>query len=520
VLSSIVSDDGCVADGVGLAFCSAVNDATVTLRGSGFGIAGLQSNVCATASPPLHTLGSEDTEATCPLASPAALAAANNGNGDSVVATVTTATGASSDSAGVRVSFAPTTTCCDGVRNGDETFIDCGGSCSACLAPPILESVAVGGGQCLQAPAGTIGARFCNADGGEVVTIVGANFGASGAVATDGCAALAHDISDPSRVLLCTLKPSVAGGVVFFNIVTAEGQQTLLAAGVSFAAPPLAPRIENVTAGDGAASVAFSAADDTPVLSFFTLCEPGGVFATAASSPIAVNGLLNNVEYTCTVRSTNAAGEGAASPSSSPFTPRSLGGASAPRTVVASAGDAAVTVAFSASANDGGFAIERYEVTSTPGGVVVTGAASPITVTGLTNDVTYTFVVTPVTSFGRGESSQPSNEAMPAGGPPGRPIIDRIVPGNFVATVFFVPPLSSGGAPVAGYRVTASPGNRSATGVESPITVVGLTNGVAYRFTVQAANALGDSGRWCECSCDVHLCVLFRVAPLVVRVLL
>ena len=43
------------------------------------------------------------------------------------------------------------------------------------------------------------------------------------------------------------------------------------------------------------------------------------------------------------------------------------------------------------------------------------------------------------------------------------------------------------------YTVTAMPGNISATGTSSPITVTGLTNDTAYTFTVTAANAAGSS---------------------------
>jgi chitodextrinase len=65
--------------------------------------------------------------------------------------------------------------------------------------------------------------------------------------------------------------------------------------------------------------------------------------------------------------------------------------------------------------------------------------------------------------------------------------------GNAQASVVFNVPLSNGGATIAGYTVTSSPGGFTATGASSPIVVTGLSNGTAYTFTVVATNAAGNS---------------------------
>jgi hypothetical protein len=66
------------------------------------------------------------------------------------------------------------------------------------------------------------------------------------------------------------------------------------------------------------------------------------------------------------------------------------------------------------------------------------------------------------------------------------------VAGVASASVSFGVP-SANGSPITGYTVTSIPGNFTASGTSSPITVPGLTNGTAYTFTVAATNAIGSA---------------------------
>ncbi|SMF60721.1 Putative Ig domain-containing protein [Xaviernesmea oryzae] len=76
-------------------------------------------------------------------------------------------------------------------------------------------------------------------------------------------------------------------------------------------------------------------------------------------------------------------------------------------------------------------------------------------------------------------------------GVPGAPTIGSVTAGNGQVTVAFTPPASNGGAAITGYTVTSSPGGFTASGSSSPITVMGLTNGTPYTFTVTATNSVG-----------------------------
>lgn len=76
---------------------------------------------------------------------------------------------------------------------------------------------------------------------------------------------------------------------------------------------------------------------------------------------------------------------------------------------------------------------------------------------------------------------------------PTAPVIGTATAGGSQASVTFSAPSSDGGSAITGYTVTSSPGGFTATGTGSPLVVMGLTNGVAYTFTVTATNAIGTS---------------------------
>ncbi|WP_213948013.1 autotransporter domain-containing protein [Luteibacter sp. dw_328] len=73
---------------------------------------------------------------------------------------------------------------------------------------------------------------------------------------------------------------------------------------------------------------------------------------------------------------------------------------------------------------------------------------------------------------------------------PDAPTIGTAVAAPERAVVSFTPG-GNGGAPVGRYTVTSSPGGITASGGGSPITVSGLTDGIAYTFTVAATNPVG-----------------------------
>ena len=178
---------------------------------------------------------------------------------------------------------------------------------------------------------------------------------------------------------------------------------------------PGAPTIGTATAGAGQATVAFTPPANiggSAITSYTATSTPGGITASAASSPITVTGLTNGTAYTFDVYATNTSGNGPESSQSNAVTPVSVPGA--PTIGTATAGDTQATVAFTAPADDGGSAISTYTATSSPGGITASRSASPITVTGLANGTAYTFTVTATNTTGTSAASAASNSITPA----------------------------------------------------------------------------------------------------------
>ena len=89
--------------------------------------------------------------------------------------------------------------------------------------------------------------------------------------------------------------------------------------------------------------------------------------------------------------------------------------AAAPTDVVATPGDAAASVSWSAPVSSGTYPVSHYLATSSPGGrtCLVVASARTCEVTGLANGTAYTFMVKALTGAGWSADSSPSNVVVP-----------------------------------------------------------------------------------------------------------
>ena len=93
---------------------------------------------------------------------------------------------------------------------------------------------------------------------------------------------------------------------------------------LSSGSAPDAPTIGTATAGNGQATITFSAPGSdggSPITGYTATSNPGGKTGTCSASPCTVTGLTNGTAYTFTVTATNANGTSASSSASNSVTP-------------------------------------------------------------------------------------------------------------------------------------------------------------------------------------------------------
>ena len=289
-----------------------------------------------------------------------------------------------------------------------------------------------------------------------------------------------------------TLKVNLNGST---NIADAAGNSiAAYSAGsthtVNVATAPGAPTIGTATAGDGQASVTFTAPVNnggSAITGYTVTSSPGGITAGGngfTTSPITVTGLTNGTSYTFTVTATNAIGTGTASGASNSATPKGNQTLTFTNPGAQNFGTTPTLTATSTSGLTASFSSSTTGVcTITSGGALTFVTAGSCTIDAdQAGDGTWNAATTASQTF--------SVNAIA----PGAPTIGTATAGNADATVTFTAPASSGGSSITGYTVTANPGGFTGTGAGSPITVSGLTNGVSYTFTVTATNAAPLTG--------------------------
>ncbi len=263
--------------------------------------------------------------------------------------------------------------------------------------------------------------------------------------------------------------------------------------------PPGAPTIGVATAGNGRATVSYTAPEGnggSVITSYTAISLPDGLTGKVIQSGdgiISVLGLTNGTPYTFTLKASNAVGMSAASDPSASVTPATVPDAPAISSVTAGNGEASVV--YTAPANNGGALITSYTATSLPGGF--TGTVSQvgdgtIIVAGLTNGTDYTFTVTATNAAGMSAASLASVYVTP--GVPDAPTDVTAVAGDAMAIVSCTAPINDGGSAVTNYIATSEPGGFTGESANpTEIFIYGLTNEIAYTFTVRATNIVGTS---------------------------
>ena len=167
----------------------------------------------------------------------------------------------------------------------------------------------------------------------------------------------------------------------------------------------------------GQVSVAFTAPSSdggSAIINYKYSIDSGATFTSAGTtaSPIVISGLTNGTAYTVIMKAVNAAGESEASTASGSVTPYT--NPDAPTSLIASASNAQISVAYSAGAGNGSEIIDYLY--SIDGGATFTSSAqtsNPLIIAGLTNGTLYTVYLKAMNLAGTSNSSPASNSVTP-----------------------------------------------------------------------------------------------------------
>ena len=330
------------------------------------------------------------------------------------------------------------------------------------------------------------------------------NFGTTPTLTATSSAGASYPVAFTSSTTgVCTVTPTGALTFVSAGTCTIAADQAGDAAigaapqvAQSFvvnAVAPGTPTIGTATAGNAQATVSFTAPAFTggAAVTYTATSNPGGIMATG-SSPITVPGLTNGTAYTFTVTGANSAGTGTPSATSNQVTPK-----------------ATQTISF---ANPGA---QNFGTTPTLTATSSAGASYPVAFTSSTTGVctvtptgALTFVSAGTCTIAADQAGDAAISAAPQvtqsfavnAIAPDIPAIGTVTAADAQATVNFTASVGSGGAPISGYTVTATPvaapgapAVTTQTGTASPIVVTGLTNGFVYNFIVKATNGAQTS---------------------------
>ena len=271
---------------------------------------------------------------------------------------------------------------------------------------------------------------------------------------------------------------------------------------------PSAPTLTSATPGDGKVRLEWTAPNDdggsriTKYKIYRSTISGWEFFHTSVGNVLNYtdSGLFNGWTYYYKVSAVNRAGEG---PKSNELSATPADVPNAPTLTSAKAGDARVTLVWSAPADDDESKILAYRVyrgTSSGEESLLIELGNVLTYEdgGLANGQTYFYRVSAVNSAGEGPKSNEAS-ATPAGLP--------LAPRNLVAeasdakvVLTWSAPAGNGGSTITGYRVyrgTTSGGETLLTGIGNVLTFIDveLENGQTYHYQVSAVNAIGEGAR-------------------------
>jgi fibronectin type 3 domain-containing protein len=299
---------------------------------------------------------------------------------------------------------------------------------------------------------------------------------------------------------------AVVNGTTYYYVVTAansagESPASMQSASATPQVPltaPSAPTGVNAAAGNAQVAVSWTAAARATSYNVYRSTSQGaqgtkiGASATLSYTDMTS---VNGTTYYYTITAVNAAGESPASMQSSgamPAVPLTV--PAAPTAVNVAAGNALVTVTWTASPTATSYKIYRSTTQATQGSLIGTSSTTSYSDTTAVNGTTYYYVVTAVNAAGEGSPSTQSAGATPVAPPtvPAAPAGVSATDGVGQVTVSWA--AVSGATSYKVYRSTTQGVRGTLIGSTSSTSLADSTvvENTTYYFVVTASNVAGE----------------------------
>ena len=298
---------------------------------------------------------------------------------------------------------------------------------------------------------------------------------------------------------------SVTNGVTYYYVVS-----TLTAVGESAdsaqvsATPnttnvaPAAPTNLTATPGNAVVTLAWTASAGATGYNVKRATTSGGPYtqlAAPTSTGYTDSSVTNGTTYYYVVSATNSIGESANSAQVS-ATPSATGGVSpaAPTNLAATAGNAVVTLTWTASTGATGYNVKRATVSGGPYTQLATSNSAGYTDSSVTNGTTYYYVVSATNSIGESaNSAQASATPTAPSAPPPAPTNLTATPGDTQVSLTWSASSGATSYNVKRSGTSGGPYAQIAAPISTSYTDTALTNGTTYYYVVSAINSTGES---------------------------
>jgi fibronectin type 3 domain-containing protein len=303
----------------------------------------------------------------------------------------------------------------------------------------------------------------------------------------------------------------LANGTTYYYVVSAfnsAGQSTnssqASATPAAPATPPAAPIGLQATAGNAQVSLNWTASADATSYHVKRSTTSGGPYtqlSTQTGANFTDTGLANGTAYFYVVSALNSAGESAnsAQTSATPVAPAAP--PAAPTGLHATAGNAQVSLTWTASTGATSYHVKRATTSGGPYTQVSTPTAASFTDTGLTNGSTYYYVVSALNAAGESaNSSQASATPVAPATPPAAPTGLQATAGNAQVSLSWTASTSATSYHVKRSTTSGGPYTQVAAPTITSDTDTGLSSGTTYYYVVSALNATGESANSAQAS--------------------